>query len=53
MCRVYHHQASMGKSNKKIAKTHNYSSFQKSYSTSCKGIGGREKKKLVKVKPQH
>ena len=53
MCRVYHHQASMGKSNKKIGKTHNYSSFQKSYSTSCKGIGGREKKKLVKVKPQH
>ena len=53
MCRVYHHQASMGKSYKKIGKTHNYSSFQKSYSTSCKGIGGREKKKLVKVKPQH
>ena len=40
MCRVYL-PASMGKSNKK---THNYPNFRKSYSTSCKGIGGHKKK---------
>ena len=44
MCRVYLHQASMGKSNQKIGKAHNYPSLQKSYSNSCKGNGGHEKK---------
>ena len=44
MCRVYLHQAIMGKSNQNIGKTHNYPSFRKSYSTICKGIGGHEKK---------
>ena len=44
MCRVYLHQAIMGKSNQNIGKTHNYLSFRKSYSTICKGIGGHEKK---------
>ena len=29
MCRVYLHQASMGKSSQKIGKTHNYPSFGK------------------------
>ena len=54
MCRVYLHQAIMGKSNQTIEKTHNYPSVPKSYSTSRNGIGGRKKeKKLVKVKPQH
>ena len=47
MCRVYLHQASMGKSNQKIGKTHNYPSFRKSYSTSCKGIGGHKKKEKI------
>ena len=37
----------MGKSNQKIGKTHNYSSFWKSYSTSCKGIGGHKKKEEI------
>ena len=45
MCRVYLHQASMGKSSQKIGKIHNYPSFRKSYSTSCKGIGGHKNKK--------
>ena len=54
MCRVYLHQAIMGKSNQTKEKTHNYPSVPKSYSTSRNGIGGRKKeKKLVKVKPQH
>ena len=53
MCRVYLHQTSMAKSNKKIGKTHDYPTFRKSYSTSCNGIGGHRKKKLIRVKPQH
>ena len=54
MCKVYLHQASMGKLNEKVGKTCNYLSFWKSYSTSCKGIGGHKKKeKFVNVKPQH
>ena len=53
MCRVYLHQAIMGKSNQTIEKTQNYPSVPKSYSTSGNGIGGRKKKKIVKVKPQH
>ena len=53
MCRVYLHQAIMGKSNQTIGKTQNYPSVPKSYSTSGNGIGGRKKKKIVKVKPQH
>ena len=47
MCRVYLHQASMGKSSQKIGKTHNYPSFQKRYSTSCKGISGHKKKEKI------
>ena len=51
MCRVYFHQAAMGKSNLKIGKTHNYPSVLKSYSSSCKGIGGHKKKeKIIKSK---
>ena len=38
----------MGKSNQKIGKTHNYPSFRKSYSTSCKGIGGHKKKEKIR-----
>ena len=54
MCRVYLHQAIMGKSIQAIEKTHNYPSVPKSYSTSRNGIDDRKKeKKLVKVKPQH
>ena len=54
MYRVYFHQATMGKSYQKIEKIQNHPSVQKSYSTSCKGIGGRKnKEKIVKVKPQH
>ena len=44
MCRVYLRQTSMGKSSQKIGKTHNYHSFRKRYSTSCKDIGGHKKK---------
>ena len=48
MCRVYFHQATMGKSNKKIGKTQ--PSVRKSYSASHKGIGGyKRKKKIVKT----
>ena len=47
MCRVYLHQASMGKSNQKIGKAHSYPSFRKSYSTSCKSIGGHKKKEKI------
>ena len=44
----------MGKLNQKVGKTGHYPSFWKSYSTSCKGIGGHKKKeKFVNVKPQH
>ena len=43
----------MGKSNQKIGKTHNYPSVQKSYLTSCTAIGGRKKNELVRAKPQH
>ena len=53
MCKAYLHQASMGKLNQKFGKTCHYPSFWKSYSTSCKGIGGHKKKKIVNVKPQH
>ena len=53
MCRVYLHQVSMRRLNQNIGKTCIYPSFWKSYSTSCKGIGGHKKKKFVKVKPQH
>ena len=42
MCRIYLHQASMGKSSQKIGKSHSYLSFRKRYSTSCKGIGGHK-----------
>ena len=31
MCRVYFHQAAMGKSNQKLSKTQNYPSVHKSY----------------------
>ena len=44
MCRVYFLQSTMGKSNQKIGKTDNYSGAQKTYSTSCKGYAGRQKK---------
>ena len=37
----------MLKSNQKIGNTHSYRSFRKSYSTSCKGIGGYKKKKTL------
>ena len=37
----------MRKSNQKIRKTHNHPSFRKSYSTSCKGIGGHKKKENI------
>ena len=37
----------MVKSNQKIGNTHSYRSFQKSYSTSCKGIGGYKNKKTL------
>ena len=37
----------MGKSSQKIGKIHNYPSFRKSYSTSCKGIGGHKKKEKI------
>ena len=42
MCRIYLHQASMGKSSQKTGKSHSYLSFRKCYSTSCKGIGGHK-----------
>ena len=48
MCRVYLHQASMGKLNQKIGKSCNYPSFRKSYSASCKGIGGHKKKEKIR-----
>ena len=44
MCRVYFHQATMGKLNQKIGKTRNYPSVRKSYSTSRKGFGSLKKK---------
>ena len=44
MCRVYFHQATMGKSNQKTAKTSNYPCVWKSYSASHKGIGGPKKR---------
>ena len=47
MCRVYLHQAIMGKSNQTIEKTHNYPSVPKSYSTSRNGIGGRKREKKI------
>ena len=47
MCRVYFHQAIMGKSNQKIEKIHNYPSVRKGYSTSHKGIGGCKKKAKI------
>ena len=54
MCRVYFHQATMGKSNQKIGKTHNHPSVQKIYSTSLKGIDDNKKKqKISKSKPHH
>ena len=46
MCRVYFHQATMGKPNKKIGKAHNSPSVQKSYSTNRKGIGDHKKKDI-------
>ena len=51
MCRVYLHQAIMGKSNQTIEKTHNYPSVPKRYATSPNGIGGRKKEgKISKSK---
>ena len=47
MHRVYFHQATMRKSNQEIEKIQNYSSVRKSYSTSCKGIGGRKNKEKI------
>ena len=47
MCRVYFHQDTMGKSNQKIGKTHNYPSVQQCYSTSHKGIGGHKKQEKI------
>ena len=47
MCRIYFHETTMGKSNQKIEKTHNYPSVPKSYSTSHKGNGGCKKKDKV------
>ena len=43
MCRIYFHQATMGISNQKLGKAHNYPSLRKNYSTSRKGIGGHKK----------
>ena len=52
MCRVYLHQASMGKSSKKIGKIHNYPSFWKVTKLVARALVAiRRKKKLVK--PQH
>ena len=45
MCRAYFYQATMVKSIQKTAKIHNYPSFQKIFSTSCKDIGGRKEKR--------
>ena len=48
MCRVYLHQAIMGKSNQtNTQKTHNYPSIPKHYSTSPNGIGGRKKEEKI------
>ena len=47
MCRVYFHQATMGKPNQKIGKTHNYPDLQKSYSTSRNDIADRKKKEKI------
>ena len=47
MCRVYLHQAIMGKSIQAIEKTHNYPSVPKSYSTSRNGIGGHKKEEKI------
>ena len=46
MCRVYFHQATIGKQIKKLEK-HKYPGFRKSFSTSRKGIGGRKKKEKI------
>ena len=46
MCRVHFHQATLGKSNQKLER-HKYPSLRKSYSTSRKGIDGREKKEKI------
>ena len=47
MCRVYLHQAIMGKSIQAIEKTHNYPCVPKSYSTSHNGIGGHKKEEKI------
>ena len=50
MCRVYFHQAIMGKSNQTIGKTYlsvNYLSVPKRYSTSPNGNGGRKKEEKI------
>ena len=44
MCRVCFHEATMGKLNQKIGKTHNHPSVRKIYSTSRKDIGDSKKK---------
>ena len=52
MCRVYLHQASMGKSSQKIGKTHNYPSFGKVTRLVARTLVAiKTKKKLVKVRP--
>ena len=44
MYRVYFHQATMRKPNKKIGKAQNSPSVRKSYSTNRKGTGDHKKK---------
>ena len=52
MCRVYVHQASMGRSSQKIGKTHNYLCFRKVTQLVARALVAiKRKKKLVKVKP--
>ena len=54
MSRVYLHQASMGKLNKKIGKTCKYPVFKKVTQLVARALVAiRKKRKFVKVKPQH
>ena len=46
-CWVYLHKPTIGESNQKIGKTQKYLSVWKSFSTSCKSIGGRKKKEKI------
>ena len=54
MCRIYFHETTMGKSNQKIEKTHNYPSVPKiTHLVTTAMVAVRKKITLVKVKPQH